>query len=101
FGPLVVELGNAAAAAEEGKALAIFEKLRALTPEHLLQKPFLWNTVLKARARAGNLKGAEDWFREMLSASVEVNAQSFGKLIAAAARAGEVEAAERWLAAVQ
>jgi len=58
------------------------------------QRTMLYNTVLKACARSGDVARAEHWHDTMVNEGVQVNHKSFGKLIEAAAKLGQVGPAE-------
>merc|ERR1712226_1340051 len=60
-------------------------------------RTMLYNTMLKACARAANLDRAEFWFSEMERLNVELNHKTFGKLIDVAAKAKRLDVAERVL----
>ncbi|CAJ1348772.1 unnamed protein product [Effrenium voratum] len=69
---------------------------RLLQADELLRNStFLWNTMLKAFANAGDFDAALAHFQQMQEARVEVNSKTFGKLMEAAAKRGDNDASER------
>ena len=70
-----------------------FRQLQA--DELLRNSTFLWNTMLKAFANAGDFDAALAHFQQMQEARVEVNSKTFGKLMEAAAKRGDNDASER------
>jgi pentatricopeptide repeat protein len=56
-----------------------------------------FNTVGKAHARNGNLKGAERWLQLAREQHVKLDVFSYNALIDAAARSSQPESAENWL----
>ncbi|CAK9107733.1 unnamed protein product [Durusdinium trenchii] len=62
-----------------------------------LERRFVWNTMLKAYANAGDEVNARVFYKSMLSAQVVPNAKTYGKLMEAAAKRGETPTARAWM----
>lgn len=92
----LAELNALAAVGDVRAATERFEQLQVLPGDHG-KRTVLWNTVLKAYAKAGDFSGAVAWYETMSSEGVRTNAKTIGKLLESAANAGHLEGAERWL----
>ncbi|CAE8712767.1 unnamed protein product, partial [Polarella glacialis] len=62
-----------------------------------LERPMIYNTVIKACVESGDVEKAAAWYRRMREDGIAPNKQSFGKLINVAAQNGHVDVAEAWL----
>ncbi|CAE8599918.1 unnamed protein product, partial [Polarella glacialis] len=76
------------------RAAGLFEELLA-SRSKLANRVFLWNTMLKALANAGDYEGALAHTARMRQAALEPSCRTFGKLMEAAAKDGRLQEAEQ------
>ncbi|CAJ1366436.1 unnamed protein product, partial [Effrenium voratum] len=89
------ELNKWAAVGDVRAARTAFDELRPCVPPK--RQTFLWNTMLKAHAIAGDINGASAHFSAMRSQRVAVTSRTLGKLIRCAAEARRPEQAVQFL----